>query len=50
VAVGVLCAAGDALFDRLPALEHRLAGWAVAVLPVAVTGILVYVVGRVLVG
>ena len=49
-ATGVLVAAGDALFDRLPALEHRLAGWAVAVLPVAVTGILVYVVGRVLVG
>lgn len=48
--VGVLVAAADALFDRLPALEHRLAGWAVAVLPVAVTGILVYVVGRVLVG
>jgi len=50
VGVGVLVAAGDALFDRLPALEQRLAGWAVAVLPVAVTGILVYVVGRVLVG
>lgn len=49
-AIGVLVASGDALFDRLPALEHRLAGWAVAVLPVAVTGILVYVVGRVLVG
>lgn len=49
-AIGVLIASGDALFDRLPALEHRLAGWAVAVLPVAVTGILVYVVGRVLVG
>ena len=48
--VGVLVAAGDVLFDRLPALERRLAGWAVAVLPVAVTGILVYVVGRVLVG
>jgi len=48
--VGVLVAAADALFDRLPALEHRLAGWAVAVLPVAVTGILVYVVARVLVG
>jgi hypothetical protein len=50
VAVGVLVAAGDVLFDRLRALEHRLAGWSVAVLPVAVTGILVYVVGRVLVG
>ncbi|WHP19332.1 hypothetical protein P9841_09695 [Cellulomonas sp. ES6] len=50
VAVGVLVSAADALLDRLPALEHRLAGWAAAVLPVAVTGILVYVVGRVLVG
>jgi hypothetical protein len=50
LAVGILVAAADSLFDRLPALEHRLAGWAVAVLPVAVTGILVYVVGRVLVG
>ncbi len=49
-AVGVLVAAGDVLFHRLPALEHRLAGWAAAVLPVAVTGVLVYVVGRVLVG
>lgn len=48
--VGVLVAAADALFDRMAVLEHRLAGWAVAVLPVAVTGILVYVVGRVLVG
>ncbi|HEY0186335.1 MAG TPA: hypothetical protein VGC67_02500 [Cellulomonas sp.] len=50
LAVGILLAAADVLFDRLPTLEHRLAGWAVAVLPVAVTGILVYVVGRVLVG
>jgi hypothetical protein len=49
-AVGILVAAGDVLFDRMPVLERRLAGWAVAVLPVAVTGILVYVVGRVLVG
>jgi hypothetical protein len=48
-AVGVLTAAGDVLFDRLPALENRVAGWAVAVLPVSVTGILVYVVARVLV-
>lgn len=50
VAVGILAAAGDALFDRVPSLERRLAGWSVAVLPVAVVGILVYVVGRVLVG
>lgn len=50
LAVGIVVAAADSLFDRLPALEHRLAGWAVAVLPVAATGILVYVVGRVLVG
>lgn len=50
LAVGVLVAAASELFTRLPALDKRAAGWAVAVLPVAVTGILVYVVGRVLIG
>lgn len=50
LAVGVLVAACDVLFDRLPALEQRSAGWAAATLPVATAGILVYVAGRVLVG
>ncbi len=45
---GMLIASLDALFHRLPALRRRLAGWAAVVLPVAVSGILVYVVGRVL--
>ncbi|WP_136517976.1 hypothetical protein [Cellulomonas telluris] len=48
--VGVLVAALHALFDRLRALERRLPSVAVAVLPVTVTGVLVYVAGRVLAG
>jgi hypothetical protein len=47
---GMLVAALDALFHRLPALRKRLASMAAVVLPVAVSGILVYVVGRVLNG
>lgn len=47
---GMLVAALDALFHRLPALRSRLASMAAVVLPVAVSGILVYVVGRVLNG
>ncbi len=47
---GMLIAALDALFHRLPALRRPLASLAAIVLPVAVTGILVYVVGRVLAG
>lgn len=50
LAVGILIAALRALFDRLPALERRSAGIAAAVLPIAVSGVVVYVVGRVLVG
>ncbi len=50
LAVGILLAAADALLDRLPSLERRPAAWAAGILPVTVTGILVYVVGRVLVG
>lgn len=50
LSVGVLVAAMHVLFDRLRALSARLAALAAVVLPVAVTGILVYVVGRVLVG
>lgn len=49
LATGVLVAALHALFDRLPALRRRWAGVAALVLPVSVSGILVYVVGRVLV-
>lgn len=47
---GILVAALHVLFDRLPALRRRTAGIAALTLPVAVSGILVYVVGRVLVG
>lgn len=49
LAMGVLVAALHALFDRLPALRRRTAAFAVVVLPVALAGIVVYVVGRVLV-
>jgi len=45
---GMLVAALDALFHRLPALQRKLASMAAIALPVAVSGILVYVVGRVL--
>ncbi len=50
VGVGVLVAALHALFDRLPALDRRLPSLAVVVLPVTVSGVLVYVAGRVLAG
>lgn len=50
VAVGVLVASIHELFDRLPALARVPASLAATVLPVPVTGVLVYVVGRVLVG
>jgi hypothetical protein len=50
LAVGVLVAAIHQLFDQLPALRNRLPALAAIVLPVSVTGILVYVVGRVLIG
>lgn len=49
-AVGILLATLLELFDRLPSLSGRWAAVAAAVLPVTVTGILVYVVGRVVVG
>lgn len=49
LAMGVLIAALHALFDRLPALRRRTAAFAALVLPVALAGIVVYVVGRVLV-
>lgn len=47
---GILVAALYVLFDRLPALRRTPAGLAAVMLPVAVSGLLVYVVGRVLVG
>lgn len=50
LATGILVAALYVLFDRLPALRRAPAGLAAVVLPVAVSGVLVYVVGRVLVG
>src|SRR6478735_833991 len=50
LAVGILVATLHVLFDRLPTLERRLPALAAVTLPVTVTGILVYVVGRVLVG
>lgn len=50
VGVGVLVAALHALFDRFPALARRLPSLAVVVLPVTVSGLLVYVAGRVLAG
>ncbi|GEM00401.1 hypothetical protein [Cellulomonas terrae] len=50
LAVGVLVATLHALFDQLPSLQQRWPSLAAVTLPVTVTGILVYVVGRVLVG
>lgn len=50
LSVGVLVATLHALFDQLPSLQKRWPSLAAVTLPVTVTGILVYVVGRVLVG
>lgn len=50
LAVGILIATLKELFDGLPSLSGRWASVAAIALPVTVTGILVYVVGRVLVG
>ncbi|MCC2336435.1 hypothetical protein [Cellulomonas wangsupingiae] len=50
VGIGLLVAALDALFDRFPALARRLPSIAVTVVPVTVSGLLVYVAGRVLAG
>ncbi|WP_250448121.1 hypothetical protein [Actinotalea sp. C106] len=50
LATGLLVAALHALFDGVPSLGRRTAAVAALVLPVSVSGILVYVVGRVLVG
>jgi len=49
-AVGVLVAALDALFDSLVELKRLLPSLAAATLPVTVSGAVVYIVGRVLVG
>ena len=50
LAVGILIAALLELFSGLESLRGRWASIAAIILPVTVTGILVYVVGRVLVG
>ncbi|WP_028045361.1 hypothetical protein [Cellulomonas sp. URHE0023] len=50
LAVGVLVTTLHALFDELPSLRRRWPSVAAVTLPVTVTGTLVYVVGRVLVG
>ena len=50
LALGILIAALLELFDGLESLRGRWASVAAIILPVTVTGILVYVVGRVLVG
>jgi hypothetical protein len=50
VAVGVLVAALDALFDSLIELKRVLPSLCAAALPVAVSGAVVYIVGRVLAG
>ncbi|NLF03638.1 MAG: hypothetical protein GX593_01265 [Actinomycetales bacterium] len=50
VAVGVLGATLREVFDRMPTLSLRSAAAAAIVVPVTVTGTLVYVVGRLLVG
>ena len=45
---GILVSALHVMFDRVRALKSRLASMTVIVLPVALSGIVVYVVGRVL--
>lgn len=50
LAVGLLVAVLVVLTDRVPSLARRTAGLAAVALPVSVSGILVYVVGRVLLG
>ncbi len=50
VAVGVLVAALDALLDSIVELKRMLPSLSAAALPVAVSGAVVYIVGRVLVG
>ncbi len=50
VAVGLLVAVLHLLFERVPALSRRTAAVSALLLPVSVSGILVYVVGRVLLG
>ena len=47
---GLLVASLQLLFDRLPELRRPWAALAAIVLPIAVGGMLVYVVGRLLVG
>lgn len=47
---GLLVASLHMLLDQLPGLERRATAASVAALPIAVAGILVFIVGRVLVG
>lgn len=49
VVAGLVAAALRFLFDRQPTLAGRRAGLSAAAVPVAVTGILVFVVGRILI-
>ena len=50
LAIGLVVAAFAVLFESLPAMRGRLAGYAGVCLPVAASGCVVYVVGRVLLG
>lgn len=50
VAVGLLVAVLHSLLEHVPALERRSAAVAGLVLPVSVSGIVVYVIGRVMLG
>ncbi|WP_125776336.1 hypothetical protein [Antribacter gilvus] len=50
VVAGLVVGALHLLLEQLPALRRRLPGLAASVLPVAVGGILVFVVGRMVVG
>lgn len=50
VVAGLLVAALQALFDRLPELRGTLGSWSAAGLPIAVGGTLIFVIGRLIVG
>lgn len=50
LAVGIVVATTHRVLDRLPSLRGRWAALTAAVLPVVASGVLVYVVGRILVG
>lgn len=50
VVAGLLVAALQALFDRLPELRGKLGSWSAACLPIAVGGTLIFIVGRLITG